>query len=413
MSYGESLAIAREEPIAKEWQSYQEAVEELIRAIRQTESARKQLLEFRKDMTMWELRDQQGGENEPKEMARERTAANNKRKEQRRTYLQTVYVPQLRETGITSEQLAKRLPDFLKVEKDGIYHRSGQKLFKLFQGALAFEKIDAGEALARDVYVKRGDIQSLYSAKKHYVRDDFARFTRRFAFVEKSFEVFLILLLKSVLKGKDVGKLPDGPFSKGDFVKAKYGFTESEDSPLMTEREFAFVNQEDGSTMQRGLALSSTSKPLHGNEGYRFGKPDGVNLKVDLARFPAADCDRLMLNLYSFESQEGYEGLRTIGLPSFAVKNRKTAPPIRGESRYSAEVMKQHTDKSTTKNREIVVIELPLMAICGVVFHNELAMNVYAQFVRDRIREEGGTTMVELRYEPHSAWSKEEFYTDH
>lgn len=75
----------------------------------------------------------------------------------------------------------------------------------------------------------------------------------------------------------------------------------------MSDRELAFVNQEDGSTIQRGLALSSTSKHLHGNEGYRFGKSDGVALVIDLARIPQGeqDVDELLLNLYCYDAQEG------------------------------------------------------------------------------------------------------------
>lgn len=92
----------------------------------------------------------------------------------------------------------------------------------------------------------------------------------------------------------------------------------------MSDRELAFVNQEDGSTIQRGLALSSTSKHLHGNEGYRFGKSDGVALVIDLARIPQReqDVDELLLTF-------------------IATMHRRETPP---------EASKEHTDCSTKKN---------------------------------------------------------------
>jgi hypothetical protein len=383
MPYGDHLAIS---PCKVEPQlvSLQVAVENLIRAIRATEKASKALLEAEKDLNMFTMK----GHGQAEMGAR-------------RDWLERVYVPRLRQIGLTRQELARRLGQSFRVTDHAITTSWGAKLFDLYEGEDAFELVMPTEALERRIFCKKGDLQQgTVGVVKHYVKDDIGQFTRRYAYVEKPWDVFKILLVKSELIGKDVvTKLGGDPYSKGNFAKAKYNFPQTGDQGKMSIRELAFVNQEDGSTTQRGLALSSTAKGLHGNQGFRFGNHEGVCLKIDLALI-ANETNNLLLNLHSFDAQK-----ETIGLETYNLKGAK-----RTKHKATAADSKLHTDGSTSKNREVVALRLPLYAIRTVYFHNQISESVFSDFVKQCIAETGATHTVDTVYSPHAAASDDELF---
>lgn len=390
MPYGDHLAI-RPCQVEPSLRPLQAAAERLIVAIRATEKAKKGLLEIIKDLKMYELK----GHGQDKMKAR-------------RDWLETNYVPELRKIGITRAELTKRLGKSVIVGGDAITTLQGEKLFDLFEGDAAFERVDTGEALERTVYRKKGVLQQGSIGEKHYIQDDEGNFTRRFAYVEKPWDAFKIMLINRELIGKDVAtRLGGDPYSKGEMAKAKYDYPETGGDGPMSRREMVFVNQEDGSSVQRGLAITSTTKAIHGNQGFRFGNPDGVNMKIDLALIPL-DESNLLLNLHSFEAQQ-----ETIGLMTYELNGRKRAidkltglPKVKGTAAES----KLHTDRSTSKNREVVILKLPLYAIRAVIFHNPLRAAVFGDLVRERITECGATHNAEVIYAPHSSISPEELF---
>jgi len=108
----------------------------------------------------------------------------------------------------------------------------------------------------------------------------------------------------------------------------------------MSREEMLFINQELGSgPHQRGICLASTPKMIHGNKGEPFRSKDTVLVEVDLAQVPSGQ--ELLFNLYSKEAQA-----TTIGLK----ESRK--------SKRAPDVMQEHTNTSTAKNREIFLLEL-------------------------------------------------------
>lgn len=109
----------------------------------------------------------------------------------------------------------------------------------------------------------------------------------------------------------------------------------------MTTQEMLFINQELGSgPHQRGICLASTPKMIHGNKGEPFRSNDTVLVEVDLAQVPIGR--ELLFNLYSKEAQA-----TTIGLSE-----------MRDNSQRNEETMREHTNTSTAKNREIFLLEL-------------------------------------------------------
>src|SRR5580704_5483632 len=141
MPYGDPLAIHPCDVDLK-LKPLQEAVERLIRSIGTTEKVKKDLLEITKDLKMYELRGHDA-----------------EKMKERRDWLETNYVPELRKIGITRAELTRRLGQSVIVAKDAITTTSGEKLFDLFEGHAAFERLNVGEAVARPVYIKKGTLQ--------------------------------------------------------------------------------------------------------------------------------------------------------------------------------------------------------------------------------------------------------------
>jgi hypothetical protein len=325
----------------------------------------------------------------------------------RRKYLMETYVPEVRHIGMTTDSLREMFGHGV-VYHHGEISAMGTVLFRVLEGDEAFEKIPTEGALHRQLYVKRGIFGK---DNKHYVKDDGGRFTRRFAYVEKDWRVFEILLRETELRGKDVPtKLGGDPYSKGPTVKAKYDFSESDGSDRMSKREMAFINQEDGSTIQRALPLGSSSKHLHGNEGFRFGKPDGVRLKIDLARIPLeGDMNTpssALFNLYCYDAQSDPRG-GTIGLQTYNIKFKSgAATRLPGKLVGTAADSKQHTDLSTSKNRELATLKIPLAAVMEIIFHDHGMYNRERDEVRLFVRPDAL-----IAYGPHPGMLPEEFYS--
>ena len=392
MPYDKSLAIV---PcaVSGEYRNKQNRVQKCIDGLRQTEKIRKELLEELKSEMMYEYRDRGEDKGQDKKF-----------KEERRRWLQDVYVPSLRSVGARVRDLEDCLPSFAHLvelpagggaaaPKYSIRVKADQKpLFDIYEGEAAFELDPAAGAVARPVYRKRG-------ANKQYVKDDLGRFTRRYAFAEKSMNAFVHLIMADEMVGKSVhSDLGGDPFAKGPFAKSKYEYLESGDADRMTARELAFVNQEDGSTTQRALALASTAKPLHGNEGYRFGRFNGVLLEIDLAAIPVNE-DQLLLNLYSFDAQTGPDDQRTLGLETYNLKGGGK----RGNLKATAAESKEHTDWSTSKNRELSLLKLPIEAVRRVVFHDADYLDLLGDFARRSISQAGATQPPIIEYKPLDA----------
>ena len=264
----------------------------------------------------------------------------NDRDGERRDYLRNQYVPALRQIGITPEKLKARLPNTLQMEAGGadeqIIKYDGMIVYKILTGNNAFEKVDTGEVgLARDVYVKKG-------SNKQYIEDDRGVFTRRFAYAEKSKkQMDATLNVNKPLLGR-YAEAGNSLYKKSDRIKETYGFTTGPDED-MNVAEMLYVHQEKGSgDEQRGVSISSTNKPLHGNSGDEFKSPGGYTLKIDLAKVPKGPDN--LFNLYSKRAQD-----QTIGL------ERKGA---KGKIINDAAESKAHTDDSTAKNRELFLREL-------------------------------------------------------
>ena len=402
MPHGQPISIVRK-TVGPRLRPIQETLERIFATMREMERIRKRILETRKDLEMLRLMDLPNPDND-KGVATQ----NAQLKGQRQGWLRDVYVPELKQIGITKQDLVSRLPGGVGLKGSLICLATGEVLFELLEGNAAFREVMPKEPLRRKVYVKLDEVLSPGRAPKEYVRDHFGRYTRRFAFIEKPWDVFLILLESGSLRGKAVGELKGDPFSKTGTVRLKYDFPESGQNPQMSVRELAFVNQEDGSTTQRALALGSTSNSLHGNEGYRFGKLNGVIIKIDLARIPENN-DHLLVNLYCYEAQEGPVNTQTLGLDTFTFNYKKQ---VRDKPRFNALQTKQHTDTSTKKNRELMLLQLPLFAVCGVVFHDMALMQRHGRDVQEFIKDCGGTSRAEIRHEPHAANFKQEFFQD-
>ena len=393
MPYGEQLSIHPCE-VKPSLQPLQASIGRLIICIRATEKARKAALEARKNLLVYQ----------------HLVMADNKKA--RQTYLRDVYPQELKTIGVTLTTLRARMHNIAIVEENGIYVSlagSKEKMFDILIGDDAFERIVGGEGLLRPVYVKKRGILS--EQEKHYVKDHFRRFTRRYAYVEKPWDVFEILLRDQALRGKNVPDLGGDPRKKNASVAQKYDFAESvHDHARMSIRELAFVNQEDGSTVQRGLPLGSTPKALHGNEGYRFGRFDGVLLQVDLARISEHE-DYLLLNLYCFDAQRITAQNPTLGLITYNVRAKEAGIVRKGvKAKASAEQSKEHTDASTQKNRELLLLTLPLSAISSVCFHSELKLHTHGDRVRKLIAEVGGAVNVPVFHVPHCATFEEELF---
>jgi hypothetical protein len=381
----------------------QKDTETLIQRIASYERARKAQLEAVKNLWMLEFSDRID-ENEGISKAA--------LKKERQRYLREEYVNSLRNVGLTRKNLTRHLQEAkqITVTDKSIRALDGTKLFDLSEGPAAFAATSTNENVPRAIYQKRGDVLTNQSAPKQYVKDSFGRFTRRYAYMEKSWGAFQALFTQAPykLQGKDVqSKLEGDPRKKGPTVTKKYDFL-SEDENRMSDPELAFVNQEDGSTTQRALAMSSTSKSLHGNEGYRFGRRDGVLLKIDLAKIPPHDNDNyLLLNLYSYTAQTGDDGEpATLGLTTYQLKRGK-----RGDLRFSGEESKEHTDQSTSKNRELSLLKLPLNAVVSVTFHDEDKLTHYAEQVRQASLNAGAEHEIEITYKDLDA-SRGELYED-
>ncbi|MBC8999049.1 hypothetical protein IAI51_21205 [Pseudomonas sp. N40(2020)] len=395
MPYGEQLSI---NPcvVKPGLQPLQASIGRLILCIRATEKARKAALEARKNLLVYQ----------------HLVMDDNKRA--RQTYLRDVYPQELRGIGVTLLTLRARMHNIAIVEDDGIFVSlagTREKMFDILTGDDAFERVvGEGEGLTRPVYVKKPGILS--EPEKHYVKDHFGRFTRRYAYVEKPWDVFEILMTTGILRGKNLPGLDDDPRKKTASVVQKYQFGESADDPLrMSVRELAFVNQEDGSTVQRGLPLGSTPKPLHGNEGYRFGRFDGVLLQVDLARIPMQE-DYLLLNLYCFDAQRSTAQNPTLGLITYNIRRKGDGSVVRKGDKPKATALesKEHTDASTQKNRELLLLTLPLAAITTVCFHSAEKLRTHGDGVKRMIADAGGVVDVPTRHVPHCATFEQELF---
>jgi hypothetical protein len=393
MPYGEQLSIHPCE-VKPSLEPLQASIGRLIISIRATEKARKAALEARKNLLVYQHLVMEDN------------------KKARQTYLRDIYPQELKTIGVTITTLRARMHNIAIVEENGIYVSLGgskEKMFHILTGDDAFEKIVGEEGLLRPVYVKKHGILS--EKEKHYVKDHFLRFTRRYAYVEKPWDVFDILLTNQVLKGKHVPDLEGDPRRKSASVAQKYDFAESvNDHARMSIRELAFVNQEDGSTVQRGLPLGSTPKALHGNEGYRFGRFDGVLLQVDLARIPEHE-DFLLLNLYCFDAQRVTAENPTLGLITYNLRAKGGGVVRKGaKAKATAEESKAHTDGSTQKNRELLLLTLPLSAISSVCFHSEIKLLNHGEAVKKMIFDAGGAVNVPTFHAPHCATFEEELF---
>jgi hypothetical protein len=390
MPYGKPIAIIPCD-VPADARELQKIVFERLRTRHQIERTRKQCTELRKDIAM---------------LQNLGTAKANV--DARRKYLTTEYVPALRNTGMTSKTLREMFDQGVVYAGGEIKTESGIVLFKVPKGEEAFQKIQNSGGLHRELYVRKG---VLATDGKHYVKDDCGRFTRRYAFAEKDWQVFMILLNDRQLQGKAVTESLDGdPYKKGPVVKQKYDFSDTnQDSARMSAREMAFINQEDGSTIQRALPLGSSSKDLHGNEGYRFGKPDGVRLKIDLARIPREGDmtwpSSALFNLYCYDAQRDAEH-GTIGLTTHDIKFKSRVATRTGKLVGTAEDSKHHTDTSTTKNRELCTLKIPLESIVEVIVHDRDKYEREGERIRSRMAAD-----VAVSFAPHPGTLPEEFYS--
>jgi hypothetical protein len=367
------------------------------------ERERKRELEDRKDRRMRELVDVEGDK-----------AGNRERKNQRRDFLRNEYVPVLRQIGMSRANLAQFMNDenCPYVLRDGQFYERGQPdapLATLHTGHDAFEQVPPQGNLARPVFQKKGVLQSVSRPQKtEYILDDFGRETRRYAYVEKDWDVFLLILgREDGLSGKSVQALGGDPRAISANTAKKWG-VQGNVGGRLTPQELAHINQEEGSTVQRAHPLASTSKHLHGNEGYRFGKMSGVILKIDLASVPAGVDDQMLLNLYSWEAQSGDDGNPTIGVEVYNVqakgpKGQKVLE--RGELSSTAVEAKAHSDNSTSKNRELMLLRFPRTAIVQVVCHDENMVQRAGELLQG-----AGLDAVPVVHEAHAAQSPQELY---
>lgn len=207
---------------------------------------------------------------------------------QRRDWLRQVYVPSLQQIGLSMNKikaLIKESRGLFYLKDDGIFLADHTKLAEIYVGNAAFEeKSDATNGAIRPIYQKKGILRIRIDKREatEYIKDDFGRMTRRYAYVEKNYDVFkLILEAVDGLSGKNVGvlgvqeKLHGNAFRIGPGTLKKWDLGDKKVGTNLDFRQLAHINQEEGSTVQRAHPLSSTSKHLHGNEGYRFGRHDG------------------------------------------------------------------------------------------------------------------------------------------
>lgn len=337
----------------------------------------------------------------------------------RRDWLRQVYVPSLQQIGLSMNKikaLIKESRGLFYLKGDGIFLADDTQLAEIYVGNAAFEeKSDATGGAIRQIYQKKGILRTRIgkSEATEYIKDDFGRMTRRYAYVEKNYDVFkLILGAADGLSGKSVGilgteeNLRGNPFRIGPGTLKKWDLGDKQVGTNLDFRQLAHLNQEEGSTVQRAHPLSSTSKHLHGNEGYRFGRRDGVKLKIDLAKIPVGErtrdpasmgvTDQALLNLYSWDAQYGNPDFQTIG-----VATKKKA----GAVDTNADDMKAHSDNSTRKNRELMLLRFPRDAIVQVLCHDKTAIEEVKTLMQD-----ADLGHVAVLHEAHAALHKSELY---
>ena len=413
MPYGDPISFTRCEANVEKQTREMEQLEDWLTQKYRDERQAKADLERRKSDKMFELMNQ-GNKGEEGSPERPNFNKNNReRKAERQQWLRDVYVPELRNIGISRQKLDRLIGEGgcpYEIRNEKIYETGSDiPIVNIHTGNDAFESVAVdGSNLSRPVFQKKGKKVFRESTEKtQYIRDDLGRVTRRYAYVEKAWDVFELIMLRDAtgLPGREVNALHGNPKFASPRTAGKWGTSGGAGADL-SDRELAFINQEQGSSVQRGHPLASTPKHLHGNEGHRFGKRDGVILKIDLARIsPVAD-DQLLLNLYSYDAQtDDQDG--TIGLTQYRTKKDGNRRVQDGNDvvAFTAQQMKNHTDTSTSKNRELFLLKFPKRAVVAVLCHDKNKVGD----VEDLL-DANGQRDVAIEHQAHAARDDNELY---